>query len=405
MSDTISKEELATLLRTTAEDVVNNALENRKSATADLADGIIAALAKGQYSHESKPVKIERVIGRTIRSLINARFDPDRAISDIKAEKYGKDKGMIEAVERAMEAGNATAGGFMLSPAQSDEIIEELKSKAVVRAAGPMYANLDVGVMNVGKETEGASAYYIGEGRAIPASSVQMGNVTLTARKLAAKVALSNDLLLYSNDMADMIVRRSIVRGMRVREDRAFLRGMQSEFSPRGLRYWADPNNITESNGTDLADIRQDILELIGALEDADVPMENCHFFMAPRSKNHLMWNAADGNGNLVFAKELASGNLAGYPVHVTTSIPTNLGGGAESEIMFADLADVIIGDASQIMLSSSDSASYDDEDGNTISAFDTDQTVVKAIARHDLVARRSQAIAVKTAVEWGAAA
>ena len=68
---------------------------------------------------------------------------------------------------------------------------------------------------------------------------------------------------------------------------------------------------------------------------------------MHPSRKNHLR-NLRDGNGNLIFpATRGPSPTLYGWPVMVTTSIPSDLGGGAnESEIYFVDMIYVFIGEA-----------------------------------------------------------
>jgi len=113
-----------------------------------------------------------------------------------------------------------------------------------------------------------------------------------------------------------------------------------------------------------------------------------------------------DGNNNLVFGPELALDKLNGWGVGVTNNIPDNLGGGTRggSELYLVDMADVIIGDRKVIDFAISDSASFVDSAGATVSAFDNDLLVIRAIARHDMVVRHRESIAVKTTVAYASA-
>ena len=94
---------------------------------------------------------------------------------------------------------------------------------------------------------------------------------------------------------------------------------------------------------------------------------------------------------------------LRGYKVGCTTQIPWTLGGSSdESEIYFADFDEFVLAEGQSIRLEASSEAAYDD--GGTVkAAFSLDQTVVRAIAEHDFAPRHDEAVAVLTAVDWGA--
>jgi len=95
-------------------------------------------------------------------------------------------------------------------------------------------------------------------------------------------------------------------------------------------------------------------------------------------------------------------GRLFGFPFGVTTQVPDNLGDGEdESEIYFVDFADAAIGESSRVEIEISSEAAYYDG-SNVVSAFSLDQTVLRAIARHDFAMRRNTSGAVIQAVTWG---
>ena len=95
----------------------------------------------------------------------------------------------------------------------------------------------------------------------------------------------------------------------------------------------------------------------------------------------------------------MAGGTLLNFPFAVTSQIPSNLGTGAnESEVYFVDFGDAIIGESSLVELAVSEEAAY--YNGiSVVAAFSLDQTVIRAIARHDFALRRSVAGAVLTEV------
>ena len=89
----------------------------------------------------------------------------------------------------------------------------------------------------------------------------------------------------------------------------------------------------------------------------------------------------------------------------MTTNIPitqdtTGAGNDNESEVYLVDFAQVIIGESQGLLVDSSQEAAYHDG-SNVQAAFSLDQTVVRAIAEHDLGLRHDKAVAMLTGVTW----
>lgn len=59
--------------------------------------------------------------------------------------------------------------------------------------------------------------------------------------------------------------------------------------------------------------------------------------------------------------------------------------GGKESEIYFADFNDVLIGEDGAMVVDFSREATYIDADGNTVSAFARNQSLIRVIMEHDI--------------------
>ena len=67
------------------------------------------------------------------------------------------------------------------------------------------------------------------------------------------------------------------------------------------------------------------------------------------------------------------------------------------------DFSEVILGEVDGIEVDVSREAAYLDNGGTMRSAFSRNQTLIRAIIRHDLSVKHPEAVAVKTGVTWGA--
>lgn len=311
-----------------------------------------------------------------------------------------------EIAVRALSAGSATAGGFLVPTVESRELIDLLRAMTVFRALQPETVIMGNGTLDMPKETGDPTAEYVGENANITSSQGTFGNVNLTWRKLAANVPLSNDLLRFSNPSADSVTRNALLNRFRVREDQAFIRDDGTQNKPKGLRYLATAANLLTADtagSTDLDKINNDAKGLIVALANANVPMLRPGWIMAPRTREHIRFTK-DTNGMMPYKDEIERGTWLGWPIGVTTSIPINLSGdGDESELYLADFSQIILGESDDIIINASEEAAYVDSGGTLISAWQRDQTVIRAIARHDLNAMHAEAIAIITNGTWGA--
>lgn len=333
---------------------------------------------------------------RIMRALVAEKGNPRNA-AQFAREQWGD-----EGIAKALAAGVGSAGGFLVPEDYSAEIIELLRPASVVMSLNPIVLPMPRGNLSIPKLASGSTAGYIGENQNAPKTEPTFGDLNLTARKLAALVPISNDLIRFSTPQADIVVRDDLVAAMAQRADLAFIRGDGTGNSPKGLRYWTPAANVIPANGTvNLANVTTDLGKLELALKNANVRMLRPGWIMSPRIERYLK-DLRDGNGNFAFRPEMLTGKLNGYPYRVTTQIPSNLGGGTnESELYFVDFADAVIGDTMQIMLDVSDTAAYHDG-SNVVAAFSLDQTVVRAIAQHDFGMRHDASVAVLSAVTWG---
>jgi len=401
---TLSREEFTEMVRGVVSETVTSQIEN---AVAPLRESQTNWMEQIKKVANKPDAKNDHGIGvaRTIRMLAAAKGDAERAAKLAKKalDSVWKDE-LGEKVQKQLMAGEFDSGGFLIRPEFADGIIPFLYARAVVRRAGPRVLPLNNGTLTMPKHTGSVTASYVGESQVISKTEPTGGQIIMTAKKLAAIVPISNDLLRFdAGNQADVWVRDDLVRRIAVREDQAFLRDDGTEHKPKGMRYWVASGNITASVGTSATNIETDIKTLINNLEQNNVALEDTVFFMAPRSKNHLV-NLRDGNGNLIYpSMREAQPTLFGRPVFVTTNIPVNLGaGGNETEVYLVNMMEVVIGEAAGLQIEVDSSASYT-SGASLVSSFERDETLVRAIEMHDFAVMHEEAISIINQITWGA--
>lgn len=310
--------------------------------------------------------------------------------------------------QRAMNLAIGASGGFIVPPDYVAELIEVLRPMAVVRDSGPRMIEMPRGTMNMPRQTQAATASYGGESTAIPVSQQSVGQVVATYRKLTALTPVTNDLIRYSDPAVDALVRDDLAAVIARREDLAFIRGDGTADSPKGFRTFCLSGNIITSNASyTLATAASELGGLINKIETANVPMDKIVWFMHPRTKNYLL-NVQNSNGFYVYREEMTSSKtLLGWPWKTTTQIPINLTVSSNSdcsEIYAVAMGQAMLFDSMRLELAVSREGTYVDANSNTVSVFQSDQTLIRGIAEHDFHMRHDEAVAVATGVRWAPA-
>lgn len=351
------------------------------------------------FAQESAPAfedKREKGLNaaRFLRLMAAGKGDSGRA--EKIARQWGDKK-----MEKALNETVFEAGGALVPEDYMNEVIELLRAATVVRASGVPSIPMPRGSITMPYQSDAATASYIGELQTKDPSQPEFQQLVLQAKKLAALVPISDELLSDSSFAVDGIVRDDLVRVLALREDLAFIRGDGTSNTPKGLRNLAAANNVQAQSGATLDNITNDLHDLILNLQNRNIPMRNPGWLMHPRTASGIM-RIRDGNGNFVYRAEMMGGQLMGFPYRTTTQIPVNLGGGTESELYLADFSSLIIGESMGLEIRFFDGGAYHNG-SEVVSGISTCQNVMRAIARHDFGARqRGQEIAVLTGVTWG---
>lgn len=296
----------------------------------------------------------------------------------------------------------AASGGVLIPQNLHSEVIELLRDRTIVRKLGARSIPLPNGNMALPRLAGGATASYTGEGKDAKTSEARFDDVKLTAKTMIAMVPLSNQLIGRAGFNVEQLVLHDILTAISVREDKAFLRDDGTGDTPIGMKPRATQWNrllpwdaSADVNMFTIDDYLDNVLLMA---MDGNSNMIRCGWGMSNRTYMKLS-GLRDGNGNKVYP-EMASGMLKGYPIQRTSAIPRNLGaGGNESEIYFADFNDVVIGEDGNMKVSFSQEASYIDADGNLVSAFSRNQSLIRVVTEHDIGFRHPEGLVLGTKV------
>lgn len=357
---------------------------------------LLANMKASARAEKAEKPAMGLMAARFMRAIAAGKGDCSRAARFAHRE-WGEDGEIM----KALEASDAAGGGVLIPTEWSGEVIELLKEATIFRSLNPRVVPMPTGALQMSKLTGGATASYIGESQNLPVSEQTFGQINLTWKKLAVLVPVSNDLLRFNTEGADVIVRDDTVSAMATREDQAFLRDDGTQFTPKGIRNWVPAANSFAANATvNLANVTSDLAAQILLLRESHVRFIRPAWLMAPRTEFYLL-QVRDANGNFAYRDEMLRGTLWGMPYGSTTEIPTNLGSGSdESEIMLCDFADILLGESNTLEIMASDVAAY--FDGSAVqAAFSLDQTVLRIIAHHDLAVRHEESLSLMTGVKW----
>lgn len=340
-------------------------------------------------SPEDKGIEVGFIVG----ALAYQKGDRDKAVTQLEDAGHS-------GVAAVLSGASSAAGGVTIPQTLAQDVIDLLRPKVVVRKAGAESVPVPAGKMRHARMASGATASYIGETDAITESEQTFDNVDQSFRKLTALIPLSNDLLRQSSVAMARISRNDTIRQMAAREDIGFLRNDGTSGTVKGLRHWClGANWLTEANKTAAA-VEALLNKLVDKVEDADVPMLSPGWAMRASTKNFLA-GLRDANGYPLYPSIERDGTVKGYRIFTSSQIPNNLGSGSDTEITFCDFSEIMIGDSLNLTIATSDQASFVDINGDTISAFQRDLTLMRAISEHDLAPMHQEAISGATVTAW----
>jgi len=314
----------------------------------------------------------------------------------VKAGLHGLDWHEYVALRKTLSWTDESALGSFVAPPIQGELIELFRNREVFMRAGaramPMPPN---GRIVFPRHTGPSSAYFIGENTSITTSEQTSGDLTLQAKKLAARVTVPNELFRFSSVSMEMFLRDDIAKVCSLKLDSALLQGVGSTVAPKGLINYSGINTHTAltvgANGNTFQP--EDVATMISKVEEQNAVFKG--FVMRPQlwggivNRRSDAVNAGDSKGPFVFnylrgyeqSQKLENGtdaNLYGYPVWKSTNISNTRSKGSASNLTY-----ILGGDFNDYVLAMSAVMEFAiNTQGDTV--FANDQTQIRAIMMCD---------------------
>lgn len=331
--------------------------------------------------------------------------------SEIAEERWGKTNPTLVAIMKANEVpgGGTGSGEWGRLLVQADtrytgDFIEFLYGMTVFDKLPLREIPANVAVKG---QDGAATAYWVGESKAIPNTSATFTSTNLAPLKVGAIAVCSNELLEDSSPAAEGLVRDAIGEASAQRIDTTFLSATAASagVSPAGM---LNGVSATAASGVDASALRADLKAVLATFDTAkDSGTLTIVTTRALARSVALMFN------NLGTAQDFpgstpTGGTWMGYPVIVGDNVPSG-------DIIVLNPREIYkIGD-SGVRVSVSDVAMIEQSSAPTgatdtpvaasqvfTSMFQEESTAIKVVRRINFAKRRSTAVGVITGGDYG---
>jgi len=295
---------------------------------------------------------------------------------------------------------SATGGNVVATDLLADDFIEALRANTITGGLGIRTLPGLVGDVAIPSRSSTATGYWLSsETTAITQSESQFGQVTLAPKNYAALSKFSRQTLLQATPGIEELVRRDLTDTINVGIDAAVIAGSGSSGQPTGVTGTAGIGSVAiGTNGGAIT------LETLINLEE-EVLVDNAGgasmaYATNPKVLSELKklraGGSAAGDGAFLWnvdpsgiGRSGTPGVINGYPIGVSTNVPSNLTKGSSSGVCSA----VILGDWSQVALGVWGNG-LEIEIGTDSDDFSKALTSVRAITTIDVAVRQASAFA-----------
>jgi HK97 family phage major capsid protein len=359
-----------------------------------MADAQLGASAKGQTAESGLDQ-----FGKFAMGILKSNNNPEQALA--WAEKTYPENKFLHGCFKALTTGTPSEGGFAVPEVLSSDVIKFLYPKLAYSKLGARRIDMPNGNLTLPRFDAKSTCSYIGETGAAGDTKPTIGSVRGSAKKLAALIPVSNDLIRNANPSFDSFVRDDLINSMQLFRDYTAFYGAGTANAPAGIKtQLTSAEKIGSSSTVFTADTPANMKGLLMA---KNVPM------IAPGwvfNGYHWSWlySLKTSTGAYIFRDEMNQGKLLGDPFVVSNQIYSdNLAGGTAptssnyGEMFYGDWSEFIEFVQLDMELMASKEASYVNSSGSTVSAMQNDMTVLRALSLHDFGLRHKESFVMST--------
>ena len=318
------------------------------------------------------------------------QVSPEEVLAQAKKDfPYSKAlHSVLEARCKTMTAGTPSEGGFTVPLAFSGEYIDALVANTLIDKLNIRRVPLVHGNLSIPRMDTTSAISWGGEETVGGITEPTFGEVNMRAKKLFAKTAMSNTLIRESGVNIEGWVAEDLMRKARIALDDALLNGTGSQYQPLGL---ANNPNVQTSGSSSTAFGLTTPNDMVAILEQANVRMENVHWLLNPMGESWIR-NKAFSSGPFAWSDEMSrTGRLRGYEFHSSSTVKYVDTTTDYADFWLGDFAEMMFGISKDISIEVSREGTFTNN-GNVISAFDKDLTLIRLIAEVDFACRQPKA-------------
>ena len=333
--------------------LVKTAIDEKQSV-----DAFRDAVNEQLRAQIAKPTKTPRIVsGKEKQDL--AGYSLVKAIREqSQGNLSGLEKEMHQEAEKEMRASGGSVSGLGVPSmllrsvnvaTEGEDIVQTnisgfidlLRNKMVVQSLGAQVLSGLQGDLQIPRQSGGVTAEWEGEEDANAEGDVTLDNITLRPNRLGCLSVISKQLLIQSTPDIEQIVRNDLAAAIALAMDLAAINGSGSGNQPTGILNTAGIGSVSAAGVPSEADIIA--LETAVAVANADVG--NLAYLTNPAIRGVLRSTAREAgtDASKIWDRMSPDAPLCGYRCGVSNQVPSNLGAGTDSAIIFGNWADLII--------------------------------------------------------------
>ena len=304
-------------------------------------------------------------------------------IGDYAKKLYPHEKALHDVMQKDLEAGIPSAGGYGIPQILLPTFVPYLYKKTLLDKIGVTKYPMPAGNLRVARIDSTSAVSWGGELPKGNKTQPVLGDVVLNSKKLTAVVPYSNTLFRNQQIGLDGLIASDLQRVATIAIDNAALYGLGNQYQPQGLENISGIQT-SGSTGSATALTPQFPIDMVALLEQANVPMENVAWLMNPIAKGWMMGKAFS-SGPFAWANEMATNKtLNGYPFYASATVANSGASPTWANIWLADFSEFIWGVSYDIAIDVSREGSYTDSGGVVHNAWQSDMTLVRLISEMD---------------------
>lgn len=322
-----------------------------------------AAAARGSIQVVTTKQPPGTAFTRYVMALAAARGSIIQAVAMAEGQKHWTEQTpeVLAVLKAAVAAGTTTdptwAAPLVEYRLMVDDFIEYLRPRTVIgRIPGLRRVPFKI---KVPRQTAGASVNWVGEGKVKPVSKLAFDSVSLDHYKIAGIIALTEELVRFSNPSAEALVRADLAAAIIEFMDKEFTDPTKAEaagVSPASITFGV---TSVPASGTTAAALKTDLQALLAKFLDNDMSLESAVWLMTQNMalKIGMMENAL---GQATYPNvTMQGGTLLGLPVVASENMVATGGSpGGGSMIILASAAEIMLADDGETLIDASREAS-----------------------------------------------